>query len=223
MLSCLSVCLSLCLCQSGVTAADVVLLVDWMIVNGQAARVLPTRRAANPASAEQSLIAVGEPPAVSPLSHDRAVIRLAIQQMQLRSDTLNRQAKRSLHCTYRTRHTAQLIDATYLVSLLTARSSMCRTVLHCIVLHSGVLWCYVRLRQEASELLRCKKREEAKLALVNKHSQRNSTTIQLRAHAQTTAALFIAVRSVRSPPCTPLIHSLTRLTVLLCDCLVWRL
>ena len=75
------------------------LLLDWMTAHGQAARVVPADRSARTTAAVQgqSLIALGEPPAISPLSYDRAVLRLAINQMQLRATALSKQAERSVH------------------------------------------------------------------------------------------------------------------------------
>ena len=80
------------------TAADVAVLLDWMTVHGQAVRVLPTQRhVAAPLELQpRSLIALGEPPAVTPLSHDRTVVRLAIQEMTVRAAAFDRQAERSL-------------------------------------------------------------------------------------------------------------------------------
>ena len=76
--------------------ADIALLLDWMTVHGQAVRVLPTQRgvAASIDVQTHSLVALGEPPAVSSLAYDRAVLRLGIQQMQSREELLNQQARR---------------------------------------------------------------------------------------------------------------------------------
>ena len=84
--------------QPALAAADVALLLDWMAVRGQAARVLPSQAIAvsTADSHAQTLLALGEPPVCSPLAYDRAVVRLTIDHMQRRADIVDRQVRRSL-------------------------------------------------------------------------------------------------------------------------------